>query len=249
MNRLSQPSSTAAAQAETRRAFLRYSGGLSAAAGALGLIFAPDALAGQIPGRQRVTAGKGPGNTGVKPNASGSGGLNLSELRKQFSAIRKHENDHAAFFAQLLGSSNPMPTLRNLEATSIGQFLVMSTIFENVGVAAYLGAAPIINSRRTLAQAGSIATIEARHAGFLNTTLGFPVSQNNESFETPFSPPVVVTLIAPYLQDPMSAAQLAQSISNEPSDANDLRIAQFASVLEQLEARFYNLNVQRLLGV
>ncbi len=71
----------------------------------------------------------------------------------------------------LRGSSIAKPTI-NLEALGVGfrsqaEFLTVAAIFEDVGVSAYRGAAPIIQSRKILDAAAGIAITEGQHAGLL----------------------------------------------------------------------------------
>lgn len=163
-------------------------------------------------------------------------------LRGFFESIQRHENDHVAFLVNALGANaRPKPTFQNLEQDSLRAFAELARTFENVGVGAYLGAAPAIQARRILAAAGSIATVEARHAGFLNTSLGFPITEGDESFEDPLTADEVGNAVAPFIADLNGGP--AVTYENARSADNDTAILNFALALEYLEAEFYNINV------
>ena len=86
-------------------------------------------------------------------------------IRDQLRSVQRHENAHVAFLVTALGSSaRPKLTFKNLRASNQHNFLTLGWTFKNVGVGAYLGAAPAIFSPSILAAAGSIATIESRHS-------------------------------------------------------------------------------------
>jgi len=165
-----------------------------------------------------------------------------------FQSIQKHENDHVAFLLQTLGTAaRPKPTFQNLTQKNVHDFANQSRIFENTGVAAYLGAAPNFNSRALLAAAGSIATVEARHAGYLNTLLNQPITQNDASFDAPMTAQQIVAAITPFIASLNGGA--TPGYSTTPSDANDIAILNFALALEFLEQEFYNINVPHFGGV
>ena len=169
-------------------------------------------------------------------------------IRDQLRSVQKHENDHVAFLVSALGSSaRPKPTFKNLRSSNQHNFLALGRTFENVGVGAYLGAAPAIFSPSILAAAGSIATIESRHAGFFNNLPLRNVTENafgqQQSFERAFTVEEVVKFAEPYLQSLNGGPAL--TFSTERSAANDTAILNFALALEYLEAEFYNINVPR----
>jgi len=92
--------------------------------------------------------------------------LGTGTLKDMIAEIRDHENAHVALLEGVLGAkAAPKPTFQGLDAATLTQFLTMSQTFEDVGVSAYLGQAPLINDKGILATAGAIMDIEARHAG------------------------------------------------------------------------------------
>ncbi len=186
-------------------------------------------------------------STVFQKEAIAQGGVRNS-LSQQMRSVQRHENDHVAFLVQALGAlARPKPTFQNLLAPNLSVFLSAGRVFENVGVGAYLGAAPVLLSRAYLAAAGSIATIESRHAGFFNSLQSIAVTQNafgdEQSFERPFTPAQVVSFAGPYVASLNGGPAL--TYDSTPSADNDIQILNFALALEYLEAEYYNLNVPK----
>jgi hypothetical protein len=85
-------------------------------------------------------------------------------------ALRVTEIDHVKYLRAALGSAAVLKPAINLNAlgygySSVDSFLKLSRQFEDVGVSAYLGAAPLISSKTYLAAAGAILATEAQHSG------------------------------------------------------------------------------------
>ena len=86
--------------------------------------------------------------------------------------IAYDEQQHVILLRSALGSAAIAKPAINLDALGIGfdtfqQFLVLARAFEDTGVSAYGGAAPLITSKAYLATAARIALTEALHSANL----------------------------------------------------------------------------------
>lgn len=86
--------------------------------------------------------------------------------------IALDEQNHVRFLRAALGSDAVAKPPINLAALGLGfnnqtEFLILGTVFEDVGVSAYAGAAPLIDNSQILGAAARIALTEAQHAGAL----------------------------------------------------------------------------------
>lgn len=137
-----------------------------------------------------LTDGKGRkgGVTGGAKVPFKSGGL----IEKYAKEIAADEESHVRFLRAALGSAAVSRPQIDLEASftaaaraagliKAGQtfnpfkdetsFLLGAFIFEDVGVTAYKGAAPLIDNKTYLEAAAGILAVEAYHAGIIRTTL------------------------------------------------------------------------------
>jgi ferritin-like protein len=95
--------------------------------------------------------------------------------------VAAHEAAHVAFLKSALGSAAVKKPTFNFKGTTSNhaKFMATSQVLEDTGVAAYLGQAGNIKSKKILGAAGSILAVEARHAGWirdLNNAPGAPAA-------------------------------------------------------------------------
>ncbi len=232
---------TDAVQAPTsRRSFLRRSVVSAALVAPLGLLAAC--------GGTTTTTGS-TGNTpttGKTSTSTAPAGLAipaLSDNKSAFTEIMNDEVAHVAFLKAALSKAGatprPKPTFKGIQQTDINAFATLAQVFENVGVGAYLMAAPAITSKAYLAAAGSILTIEARHAGFLDVLMGQPISANG-AFDKPLTQAAIVKDVSPFITSLNGGGDPSATLKN------DVDILNFALLLEYLEAEFYSTNVPTL---
>jgi hypothetical protein len=86
------------------------------------------------------------------------------------SALRTDEVAHVKLLRNALGSAAVKKPAINLDALGYGfanshEFLKLGRQFEDVGISAYLGAAPAITNKAYLLTAGEILSTEAQHSG------------------------------------------------------------------------------------
>ena len=85
--------------------------------------------------------------------------------------LAEHETQHVAVLGQaveLLGGEPAEAAEYEFGFETVGEFLSLSAVLENTGVAAYAGAAPFVESPDLLGVALSIHSVEARHAAMMN---------------------------------------------------------------------------------
>lgn len=89
------------------------------------------------------------------------------ELRQLIALIGKDERQHVEALAgtvKKLGGKPVKEPKFNFEYSDTAGFLKLAQSFEDTGVSAYNGAAPMVKSKEVLGAAGSIVQVEARHA-------------------------------------------------------------------------------------
>jgi len=104
------------------------------------------------------------------PTTGGALVKDFGTVAYQAGALRQTEQEHVLFLRSALGAGAAKKPAINLDAlgygfSSLDSFLKLARQFEDVGVSAYLGAAPLISSSAYLAAAGAILATEAQHSG------------------------------------------------------------------------------------
>jgi hypothetical protein len=110
---------------------------------------------------------------GAEGDTVGGGKVALSgNVLTAAQAIMRDEQAHVRLLQGALGGRAVSKPAINLAALGIGfnsqnEFLILSRAFEDVGVSAYGGAAPLIRDGKILATAARILATEAEHTGVI----------------------------------------------------------------------------------
>lgn len=132
--------------------------------------------------------------------------------------IRDHEIAHRDFLKKALGR-NAIPGLEvdfsAVDFSSRASVLGTADVFENLGVAAYNGAGQLITNPDYLIAAGSIVSIEARHAAAIADLLkpfsAEAVGRGNvdgKGLDGALLPSKVLKAAGPFIVTPVTAATL-----------------------------------------
>ena len=209
--------------ATTRRQFLGKGVATAAVAGTAGLLATGSTASAAVPT--------------IYPGSS----------RAYFQQIQFDEATHVNIIINAIrslgGTPRPFPTFTGITNLTPTQFIQAAAAFENTGVGAYFGAAPAIMNPAVLQVAVSIATVEARHSGFINTVNGIPLIPNVLPYAVPLTISQVTSAATPFITSLNDNGQFPASFSTtDKSNQNDIAILNFALLLEFLEASFYFYN-------
>ncbi len=204
-----------AVSGDTRLSFLKKAGaagGALVSGGAVLSALAPGALATTTGGRPPAKFGSG--DIGILNyaltleyleaafyNEATAANLPLTPEAAAFlKVVTRDENAHVAFLKKALGSKAvASPTFAFGETTNNAEkFMATSYALENTGVHAYLGQLTNIKSAAYVKAAGSILTIEARHAaviGLLNEAAGNDIAPFGP-FDVPYPASKVLTAVS-----------------------------------------------------
>ena len=189
--------------------------------------------------------------TSRKARAAGANkltGLNAELINE----IMNDENQHVPIIQNLLDDpDNPLPVpirrppnfnLNRLVQPNLQDFLETASVFENTGSGLYHGA--LLNVTQTeeyFPTAAGLASVEARHAAWLNSLLSVSLVPDFAPVEAPISQSITLSLLAEFVTDPRSTFPSFDTTVS--TDANNFFVLDFILFLEYIESTFYKVNV------
>ncbi|KAF2856300.1 hypothetical protein T440DRAFT_513376 [Plenodomus tracheiphilus IPT5] len=161
--------------------------------------------------------------------------LGLSEAQvKSLMGVGQTEATHVTTLQSAIATAGGKPVEAcqyNFDAALASADVMVKTarVLEAIGISAYLGAAPLINSSDVLAAAASIVTVEARHQAFIRVASGAePVPA---AFDVPLGPRAVFTLAAAFI----SSCPEGSNLNIQPFPAIALQNPEQATVGQALK--------------
>jgi len=141
-------------------------------------------------GRNEIKGGK---------QFAGFGGSIRKEAYDRLIVIRDHEITHVNFFRGALKTAAVGPCEFNFSDAlkDVSSFLETAQLLENTGVMAYDGAIRYVDAGDTLQAGAQIATVEARHAAYLNLING--VSPFPAAFDEGKKPSEIVAAASKFI--------------------------------------------------
>jgi rubrerythrin len=127
---------------------------------------------------------------------------NLSgDAKKLAKEIGAHEKQHVDALTGAIKKAGGKPVAAPKVAFPLSNqasFLKLAEAFEDTGVSAYDGAAPMIKSKEVLGAAGSIVQVEARHAAAIRFLKGDDPTRG--AFEPTLMKAEVLKAVKPYIK-------------------------------------------------
>ncbi|KAM4056274.1 ferritin-like domain-containing protein [Hirsutella rhossiliensis] len=129
-----------------------------------------------------------------------SGNKMDDNMRNALRTVRDSEATHVVFLTSSLAQTGAKPVESckyNFNTSDVNNIIKTAAVLENVGVGAYLGAAPAISDKNVLSAAASIATVEARHQTSIRSLLKQDLVP--QPFDSSLSPRAAFTLAKPFI--------------------------------------------------
>ena len=123
------------------------------------------------------------------------------EAKKLAREIGEHEQQHVKALTGAIKKAGGKPVSAPAVAFPLkdqASFLKLAEAFEDTGVSAYDGAAPMIQSKEVLTAAGAIVQVEARHAAAIRFLKGDNPTRG--AFEPPLKKAEVLKAVKPYVK-------------------------------------------------
>jgi rubrerythrin len=123
------------------------------------------------------------------------------QAKKLAKEIGDNETQHVAALTQTVKQLGGKPVAAPKVAFPFKDeksFLKLAQVFEDTGVSAYNGAAPMIQSKEVLGAAGSIVQVEARHAAAIRLMNGADPSP--AAFDPTLGKNQVLKAVKPFIQ-------------------------------------------------
>jgi rubrerythrin len=147
----------------------------------------------------------------------GLGGYVRRTIYENLVRIREHEETHVETLVAVIKSlgGKPVPECEyNFGVKNVGDFVRVARVLENTGVMAYDGAIAYVHRRALRTAGATIATVEARHASYLNLlnrAVPFPAA-----FDEPKAPREVCKLVhdAFITECPFDLERFCESLPN-----------------------------------
>jgi hypothetical protein len=166
--------------------------------------------------------------------------------------IMSDEDQHVPIIQNLLNDpDNPLPipirqppnlNMKRLKQPNLQAFLETAAGFENTGSGLYHGALlNITQTQEYFPTAAGLASVESRHASWLNSLLGESLVPDFAPVEAPIDQSIVLSRVAEFVTDPRST--FPSFDTTVVTDANNFFILDFVLFLEYIESAFYDLNV------
>ena len=131
----------------------------------------------------------------AKSRAKASG-----ELRSLVNLLAKDEQQHVEALEGTIKKLGGKPVAKpkfDFPYNGTSGFLKLAQTFEDTGVSAYNGAAPMIKSKEVLTAAGSIVQVEARHAAAIRLQNGADPAP--AAFDPPLDEAQVLKAVEPFI--------------------------------------------------
>lgn len=153
---------------------------------------------------------------------AGFSGSNLSSTEQAvLGDIKNHEVIHREFLKAALGSTygfSITATYPGVNFNSRTSVLASAAAFEDLGVAAYNGAAQYISSTDYLTLAGKIVSVEARHASAIHDLIAPKTDAfAPQAFDNAFSPAKVAGMAQGFIVDKLAFAHAPSTFVQGPN--------------------------------